>query len=56
MNLYDLFTRCIEIPYTRVDNSGDYAVELVDNTLYIYLESSNGQKDWENNLDFPVKA
>lgn len=56
MNLYDLFAKCIEIPYTRVDNSGDYAVELVDNTLYIYLESSNGQKDWENNLDFPVKA
>lgn len=56
MNLYDLFTRCIEIPYTRVDNSGDYAVERTGNTLNIYLESSNGVQDWQNNFDFPVKS
>ncbi len=55
MNLYDLFKRCIEIPYTSVDNSGDYATERIGNTLYIYLEKSNGREDWKNNLDFPAK-
>ena len=54
--LYGLFRRCLEIPYTRVDNSGDYAVEKIGNTLYIYLEKSNGREDWKNNIDFPVKA
>ncbi|MBQ9744155.1 MAG: hypothetical protein IJW19_03430 [Clostridia bacterium] len=56
MNLYDLFVRCLEIPYTCVDNSGDYAVERIGNTLYIYLEKSSGAEDWKNNLDFPIKA
>ena len=55
MNLYGLFKRCLEIPYTRVDNSGDYAYERIGNTLYIYLESSNGKEDWKNNFDFPAK-
>lgn len=55
MNLYGLFKRCLEIPYTRVDNSGDYALERIGNILYIYLESSNGKEDWKNNFDFPAK-
>ena len=56
MESYNIFERCLEIPYTRVDTSGDYAVEKIGNTLYIYLEKSNGREDWKNNIDFPVKA
>ena len=56
MNLYGLFRRCLEIPYTRVDNSGDYAYERIGGTLYVYLEKSSGAEDWKNNFDFPVRA
>ena len=55
MSLYELFKECLEIPYTRVDNSGDYAIKRIGNTLYIYLEKSNGREDWKNNFDFPAK-
>ena len=55
MKLSELFKRCLEIPYTRVENSADYAIERRDNVLYIYFECSNGEIDWLNNLDFPAK-
>ena len=56
MELYDLFKRCNEIGYNHVQNAGDFAVERIEKTLYIYLECSNGREDWKNNLDFPAKA
>ena len=56
MNLSTLFKRCLEIPYTHIENSADYALERRGDTLYIYLECSNGEIDWLNNLDFPAKA
>lgn len=56
MKLNEMFRRCLEIPYTRVENSADYALERIGNTLYIYLECSNGEVDWRNNFDFPAKA
>lgn len=55
MDLYWLFNTTLNISYTHVENSGDYATERVGNTLYIFLESSNGNEDWKNNLDFPIK-
>ena len=56
MDLYTLFERCLNISYNHVQNAGDFATERIGNTLYIYLESSNGQEDWKNNFDFPAKA
>ena len=37
MNLYDLFLRCITIPYQQTGVSANYAFEIVDNVLYIYF-------------------
>lgn len=54
MKLSELFKRCYEIKYTEVENSGSYATEIDGNTLYIYLEGSNGEEDWKNNFDFPA--
>lgn len=55
MKLSEMFKRCLEIPYNHIENSADYAVERIGNTLYIYLECSNGEIDWLNNFDFPAK-
>ena len=55
MKLSELFKRCLEIPYTQVENSADYALEREGDTLYIYLECSHGETDWLNNFDFPAK-
>ena len=56
MKISELFERCLKIPYTRTPNHGDFATEVLDGTLYIYFEHSNGKTDWVNNLDFPTKA
>jgi len=55
MELYGLFKRCVETEYTHTKNSGDFALERIGNTLYIYLQSSDGGEDWKNNFDFPAK-
>ncbi|MBR2024616.1 MAG: hypothetical protein IKA02_02265, partial [Clostridia bacterium] len=55
MNLHWLFDKLLNANYTHVENSGDYATERCGNTLFIYLESSNGSEDWKNNFDFPIK-
>lgn len=56
MKISELFERCLKIPYTRTPNHGDFATEVLDGTLYIYFEHSNGKTDWVNNLDFPTMA
>ena len=55
MKLSYLFKKCVNAHYNHVENSGDYYTERIGNTLYIYLECSNGKTDWLNNLDFPAK-
>ena len=55
MTLEELFHRCLNADYVHVENSGDYAIERDRDTLYIYLEHSNGNEDWKNNLDFPAR-
>lgn len=55
MQLYQLFKRCLEKSYTHTENGGDYAFERRGNTLFIYLQWSNGHTDWKNNFDFPAK-
>lgn len=41
--------------FIRTEESGDYALLREDNTLYVFLEWSNGATDWKNNFDFPAK-
>ena len=55
MTLYELFVKCMEIKYNHTENSGDYSLERIGNTLYIYLQSLDGCEDWKNNFDFPAK-
>lgn len=54
MQLSQLFERCLGADYTTLANSADVVLEQTGNTLYIYLESSDGGEDWRNNLDFPT--
>ncbi len=56
MDLEALFKRCISIEYTNITGDGSYAYEKLGDTLYIYFEGSNGIMDWQNNLNFPIKA
>lgn len=55
MLLSELFRRCLYADYVQTPDSGDYAIERIGSTLYIYLEHSKGREDWENNLNFPAK-
>jgi len=55
MRLDQLFLRCLRKSYIHVENDGDYATERIGNTLYIYLQCSDSDADWKNNLDFPSK-
>ena len=56
MSLFELFEHCLRARYVTLSDSADVAVEYIDNTMYIYLECSDGGDDWRNNLDFPAKA
>ena len=42
-NLLALYKRCLNANYTHVENDGDYALERVDNTLYILFQWSHGK-------------
>ena len=55
MTLREMFDRCVYIPYTHVENDGDYALEKKDETLYIYFQCSYQKEDWKNNFDFPAR-
>ena len=50
--LDELFEGCLKAHYIEVENDGSYFLAKNGTTLYVFLESSNGRKDWENNLDF----
>ncbi len=56
MNLYELFSKCLSIPYAKVGISANYAVVRKDDTLELYFQDSDGIEDWKSNLDFPAKA
>ena len=55
MNLYNAFSECLTIPYTTVENAGDYAVKREGETLKLFFEWSDGKEDWKNNFNFPAK-
>ena len=56
MNLSALFEKCLHAPYIHAGEGADYYALRVGSTLYVYLESSRGEEDWNNNLDFPTRA
>lgn len=51
----DLFTRCLNANYTHTKKSGDYAIEVEGDTLYLLFEWSDGFWDWFHNFLFPAK-
>ena len=54
MRLSVLFEKCLYAKYLHSPNGGNYAIERIGSTLYIYLEHSDGGEDWKNNMNFPV--
>ena len=50
-----LFDRCLTADYIRTTESGDYAIQVEDGTIYLLFEWSGGREDWRNNFDFPAK-
>ena len=54
MKLYELFKRCLYIPYFQTGKSANYATEIKDGILYLYFEKSDGENDWKINFDFPA--
>ncbi|MBQ2766350.1 MAG: lipase family protein [Clostridia bacterium] len=56
MNLYDLFSMCLSIPYLQTGGSANYAVHREGRVLYIFFEASSGSNDWRINFNFPAKA
>ena len=52
-NLGELFMRCINANYVKIENDASYALEYDGNVLYLLFEHSRGAVDWKNNLDFP---
>ena len=51
----ELFARCTDIKYTKLDAGVDVAVENSNGTLYIFFQDSDGRQDWKTNLDFPAE-
>ena len=54
MKLYELFERCLYIPYLQTGKSANYATETKNGILYLYFEKSDGENDWKINFDFPA--
>ena len=54
MRLSVLFEKCLHAKYLHSPNGGNYAIERIGSTLYIYLEHSDGGEDWKNNMNFPA--
>ena len=51
----DLFLRCLSADYESLSQDESYATEVVNDTLFLYFEGSNGCKDWKRNFDFPIR-
>ena len=55
VSLSELFSRCLSVEYTHVENSADYALEKIGDTLYLYFEWTKEKEDWISNFNFPAK-
>ena len=53
--LYNLYQLCLNANYIHVEHDGDYAIEREGNTLFLFLEWSDGGADWSNNFKFFAK-
>lgn len=53
--MIELFKLCLGTIYTHTAESGDYALCIEGDTLYLLFQHSDGREDWKNNFDFPVK-
>lgn len=53
--LTQLYQNCLRANYTHVEHDGDYALAREGDTLYLYLECTNGGADWANNFRFWAK-
>ena len=47
-----LFERCLRAEYTHTPESGEYAIQVDDHTLFLLFQWSKGKEDWLNNFDF----
>lgn len=54
--LSNLMNNCLNAKYIHTDNDGDYAIEIVDTSIYIYFQWSHSDLDWFSNFNFPAKA
>ena len=54
-SLYSLFKRCLRARYIRTAESGDYAIQIERDTLYLLFQKSNGGTDWLNNFRFGAR-
>ena len=54
LNLAHLFRHCLNADYIQVENDASFAVFTENQALHILFESSKGDTDWKNNLDFPA--
>lgn len=56
MNYAKLLKRCyLREDYIHTSAGGDYAIDVVGDTIYIYFECSHGLQDWLHNFCFPAK-
>lgn len=53
--LHALFAECLRRPYTTVENGASFDAVLENGTLFLFFEPSNGQEDWDNNLNFRIR-
>ncbi len=56
MSLLYLFQQCLNIHYSQVGISANYALKREGSTLYIFFQDSKGAHDWRANFNFPAIA
>lgn len=54
IHLKDLFNNILKYSdrYIHTDNDGDYFIEVIGDTIFIYFEESDSWADWMSNFDF----
>lgn len=53
--LKHLYERCLCAEYVHTAESGEYAIQIEGDTLFILFQWSQGKEDWRNNFDFPAR-
>lgn len=54
-HLLSLFLRCLNAHYVHTPESGDYALQIEGDRLYLLFEWSDGREDWHHNLTFSAQ-